>query len=98
MDDPKPVCVPVAPNESLIRGRIAKIEPAPGGVGTVWSVELEGSTDLPGASNIARHHVGSILPVLVHPGLKGTFQVGAVVEARVSYEGDERGGAFFLKG
>jgi hypothetical protein len=98
MNPTKPSPAPAAPNECLILGRIAKVDPAPGGVGTVWSVELEGTTDLPGAPNFARRASTSVIRVLVHPGLKETFEPEAVVEARVSYQGDERGGAFFLMG
>lgn len=98
MDDPKAYGVPAAPNESIVRGKVLRVQPAPGGVGTVWDVELKQAEDAGKLANLARSQVGQTLSIYVHPDLKVPIEAGDLIEARIFFEGDERGGAFFLKG
>ena len=90
--------VPVAPNECQIRGSIREVEPAPGGVGSVWNIDVDDSIDIAGLRNLARKHIGKRIALLVHPDLKKRFKAGESIVARVLFQGDEHGGAFFLKG
>jgi hypothetical protein len=95
---PKPFYVPAPPNESIIRGRIVHVQPAPGGIGFVWEVEVSASGNVGDLPNLTQSHVGKSILVYVHPELRERFDEGEFIEARVFFQGDERGGAFFLKG
>ena len=90
--------VPAAPNESWIRGRIVSVRPAPGGVGAVWEIELTESRAEGSMHDLARSRVGTGITVYVHPGLRLHPRTGMTVEARVRFQGDETGGAFFVMG
>src|SRR5690349_11154061 len=98
MDDPEAYGVPAAPNESIVRGKVLSVQPAPGGVGTVWDVELTQVEDVGKLANLARSRVGQTLSIYIHPDLKVEIETGDLIEAHVFFEGDERGGVFFLKG
>jgi hypothetical protein len=95
----EPAGVPAAPNQSRITARVERVGPAPGGVGAVWEVQLRRAAAEPaGMANLARSHVGRRVTIYVHPGFKQAVGPGDVIDALVTYQGDERGGAFFLKG
>jgi hypothetical protein len=96
--DYKPDAVRAAPNESRIRGRIINVAPGPEGVGQVWKVKVEGAEDVGPVANFGRGRVGEVISVLVHPYLKKRFSKSDLIEARVSFQGDEAGGDFFLMG
>jgi hypothetical protein len=97
MDHPKPYAAPAAPNESVIRGKMVSVRPAPGGAGCIWDVEVLESRDVAPLANFARSRVGEAIPVYIHPDLKTELKPGDLLEARVFFQGDERSGAFFLK-
>ncbi len=88
--------VPVVPNASLVRGRLERIEPEPGGSGSVWEIGVDGSDDVEGMPNFTRTRVGQKIQVYVHPQFPRTLKAKDTVEARVAYRGDERGGRFVL--
>ncbi len=98
MDESKSYGVPAAPNESVVRGRVLRVQPAPGGTGTVWDVELEEAECVGDLANLAQSRVGECISIYVHPDLKVEIKEGDLIEARIFFEGDERGGVFFLKG
>ncbi len=89
--------VPAAPNECVVRGKVASLGPAPEGEGRVLGLKIEEAEDVDGMPNFARTRVGQQINVFVPPGEAKGLKKGDRVEARVSYEGDERGGMFFLK-
>jgi hypothetical protein len=97
MDEPKPYGVPAAPNESVIRGKLVQVRPAPGGAGSIWDVEVIESRDVEPLANFTRSRVGESIAVYVHPDLKKKLEPGDLIEARVFFQGDERIGVFFLK-
>jgi hypothetical protein len=90
----------VAPNESWVFGRVLAIRPDPTsfrGEGADWKLEVTAVEDVPGARNFARGRIGSVIDLFVPsppPGLD--VAVGDVIRARVSFQGDERGGRFVL--
>jgi hypothetical protein len=90
----------MAPNESWVHGRVLDIRPDPTsfrGEGADWKLQVLAVEDLPAARNFVRGHVGSVIDLFVPslpPGLG--FAVGDVIRARVSFQGDERGGRFVL--
>jgi hypothetical protein len=92
--------VPTAPNESWVHGRVLEIHPDPTsfrGEGADWKLEVAAVEDVPGARNFARGRAGSAIDLFVPslpPGLN--VAVGDVIRARVSFQGDERGGRFVL--
>ncbi len=88
--------VPVVPNASLVRGRVERIAPEPGGRGSVWDIAVEKSDDVDGMPNFTRAHVGQTIQVYVHPQLSHTVAQEDSIAARVAYRGDERGGRFVL--
>ena len=98
MEPPESYSVSAAPNESLVRGKVLRVRPAPGGAGIVWEVEIQEAENVGNLANLARSRVGECIPIYVHPDLKVEIREGNVIEARVFFEGDERGGVFFLKG
>lgn len=98
MDEPMPYAVPAAPNESVIRGKVTQVRPAPGGAGSIWDVEVTESKDVEPLANFTRSRVGESITVYIHPDLNKTIQPGDLIKARVFFQGDERSGAFFLKG
>lgn len=87
--------VPAAPNECVVRGHVKSVGPSPEGEGRLWGLEVEEADDVSGMRNFAR--VGEEISVFVPPGEAKGIKKGDRVEAHVSYEGDERGGTFFLK-
>jgi hypothetical protein len=89
--------VPAAPNESVVRGALEGAGPSPEGQGRLWELKVEETDDVGGMRNFARPRVGEVISVLVPPGEGRGIKEGDRVEARLSYEGDERGGSFFLK-
>jgi hypothetical protein len=92
--------VPTAPNENWVRGRVLDIRPDPTsfrGEGADWKLQIDAVEDVPGARNFARRRAGSVVDLFVPslpPGL--AVAVGDVIRARVSFQGDERGGRFVL--
>jgi hypothetical protein len=88
--------VNVAPNESKVRGKIVKIEPGPEGVGSIWRIEVTETQDVNNLPNFARRHIGKVISVFVHPEMKKEVRESDLIEAQISFQGDERGGAFFL--
>jgi hypothetical protein len=67
------------------------------GEGADWKLEVAAVEDVPGARNFARGRAGSVIDLFVPslpPGVD--FAVGDVIRARVSFQGDERGGRFVL--
>lgn len=89
--------VPAAPNECLVRGRVHQVGPAPEGEGRILELKVEEAEDIGGMPNFARTRVGETINVFVPPGEAKGLKKGDHVEAHVSFEGDERGGMFFLK-
>lgn len=88
--------VPSAPNESLIFGRVVKVEPAPEGMGLAWEIEVYQSVVVNTSHSFAPAPRGEIVTIFAHPKFKENAAPNDIVEARVYYEGDEYGGAFFL--
>lgn len=98
MDHSAPRGISAAPNESIVRGRIGRVEPLPEGVGARWDLEVTASEPVGAHPDFARARIGTSIRIYVHPGVTQHFEPGEVIEARVTYQGDERGGAFFVKG
>lgn len=98
MDELEGFSVPAAPNESVIRGKVVRIRPTPEGLGTIWDVELAEAEGVGSLANLALSRVGETVSVYIHPDLKVKIREGDLIEARILFQGDERGGAFFLKG
>jgi hypothetical protein len=92
----EPSGVPAAPNETKVRGKVVSVEPGPEGVGSAWQVELHEADDVGDMPNMARARVGDTITVLVHPKVKESPAEGEAIQAQITYQGDERGGAFFL--
>ena len=90
--------VPAAPNESWIRGRVVSVRAAPGGTGAAWEIELTESRAEGSMADLARSRIGARITLYVHPGLRLRPRKGTTVEARVRFQGDETGGAFFVLG
>jgi hypothetical protein len=98
VDETKGFNVTTIPNESKIHGQLIDITSGPGGMGYVWKVKVDGSSDVDNLPNLTRAHVGKIITIYVHPGLTKQLATADTIEARVSFQGDEQGGAFFLLG
>jgi hypothetical protein len=94
--EPEPMGVPAAPNASRVRGRLLSIEPGEEGQGTIWKVKVDASLDVDKLPNFARAHIGKVIEIIVPPDCRHKVVRGYNIEARVAYDGDERGGAFFL--
>ena len=92
----QPFGVPVAPNESIVHGKLIKIDSGPDGVGAIWSVEVIESHTVDKLPNFAQAHIGEIISIYIHPGMKTSLAPGDHIQARVSFQGDETGGSFFL--
>jgi hypothetical protein len=88
--------VNAAPNESKIRGKIVKIDPGPEGLGSIWTIEVSETEDIDNLPNFARRYVGKLISVLVHPEMKKEIKEFDIIEAHLTFQGDERGGEFFL--
>jgi hypothetical protein len=98
LDEPEAYSVSAAPNESVVRGKVLRVQPAPGGIGTVWDVDIQEAEGVGNLANLARSRVGECLPIYIHPDLNVEIREGDIIRARIFFEGDERGGVFFLKG
>ncbi|QMU30522.1 hypothetical protein [Adhaeribacter radiodurans] len=90
--------VPSAPNQSIIQGQILKIEKGPEGIGNAWSVKVEVTQDVSGYANFANRYLGKEITILVHPEMKKAFHIQDKIKASIFFQGDERGGSFFLIG
>lgn len=86
--------VPAAPNQSRLRGRLTSVSPGPE-ASQVWQVQAETSEAVGGLADFVAARIGGPIEVIVPPG-GPSFAPPARIEARVSFQGDERGGAFFL--
>ena len=98
MDLQQPRGVPAAPNESVVRGTVVEIEAGPDGVGSIWKVHVDETHDVGQLRNLTRAHIGETIVIYVHPDMRKEFTAGDTIEVNVSFQGDERGGAFFLMG
>ena len=96
MDRPESLGVPAAPNASRVRGRLVSIRPGPEGQGAIWEIAVAESEDVDNLPNFGRVQIGRTISVYVHPGSSHALAENDAVEARVAFQGDERGGAFFL--
>jgi hypothetical protein len=92
----EPSGVFAAPNECKVRGKVVSVEPGPEGVGSAWQVELHEADDVGDMPNMARARVGDTITVFVHPKVKESPAEGEAIQAQITYQGDEQGGAFFL--
>jgi|RhiMetdeSRZDD1v2_1073273.scaffolds.fasta_scaffold701167_2 hypothetical protein len=98
MSKPEEFNVTAIPNESKIHGQLIDITSGPEGMGYVWKIKVDGSSDVKDLPNLTRMHIGKIITIYVHPGLKKQLAKADTIEARVSFQGDAQGGAFFLLG
>ena len=98
MDEQRPRGVPTAPNESIVFGKLVEIEAGPDGVGSIWKVHVDETHDVDELRNLTRGHIGETIVIYVHPDMRKEFTAGDRVAVNVSFQGDERGGAFFLMG
>ena len=96
MEYTEPSGVPAAPNECKVRGKVVSVEPGPEGVGSAWQIELHEAEDVGDMPNFARTRIGDTITVLVHPKIKERPAEGQAIQAQITYQGDEQGGAFFL--
>lgn len=96
MDVPGPYGVIAAPNASRLRGKLLSIKPGPGGQGSTLELKVEEAHDVGELANFAKGRVGEVISVLVPPGTKHKFKAKDQVELQVKFEGDARGGEFFL--
>ncbi len=98
MSSPEPSAVPVIPNCSRVRGRLVQIRSEPGGDGSEWEILVQEAGDIENLPNFVKAHVGERIRVYVHQQLKHNFTEKELLEARVAFRGDERGGRFVLIG
>jgi hypothetical protein len=84
------------PNESKVRGKILDIHPVPTGPGHIWQLHVTSSQKTSRSADFAKHQVGKTIEILIPPDTKHRFSTGDAIEAKVSFQGDEYGGAFFL--
>ena len=98
MDNYQSRGVPTAPNESIVCGKLVEIGAGPDGMGCIWKVRVDEARDVGELPNFTRGRVGETILIYVHPGMRKEFKAGDTIEVTVSFQGDERGGAFFLMG
>lgn len=87
---------PVVPNACYVQGELVAVDRDPAGAGSVWRIAVREARDVPGLPNFAASWIGKTIAVYIHPELETNLKVGATVQARVAYRGDERGGRFAL--
>ena len=95
MPGPQIAGVPAIPNVSQVRGKLMRVDSEMDG-SFRWEIQVEEARDVNGLSNFVRAYIGSPIQVFIHPQFQSTFVVGDVLEARIAFRGDERGGRFFL--
>lgn len=98
MDNYRSRGVPTAPNESIVCGELVEIGAGPDGMGSIWKVRVDDARDVGELPNFTRARVGETIMIYVHPEMRKEFKAGDTIEVNVSFQGDERGGAFFLMG
>lgn len=96
MDEQQLRGITAAPNESKVCGALVKVERGPEGVGYVWKIRVDESYDINGLPNFTKDRVGKIIPIYVPPEMGKDYKEADMVKVHVSFQGDERGGAFFL--
>jgi hypothetical protein len=87
---------PVVPNASRVHGKLVHIRPDPAGDGAIWELAVAEALDVDGLPNFVATATGQTISVYVHAGLRTAFREADLVEARVAYRGDQRGGRFAL--
>jgi hypothetical protein len=87
---------PVVPNASRVRGRLVHIRPDPEGDGSVWELTVAEALDVDDLPNFVATATGQTISVYVHAGLRTALHEADLIEARVAYRGDQRGGRFTL--
>ncbi len=97
MGDLQPFSAPVAPNESIIRGKIIRVGQLPDNAGSTWDVMVKETESVDNQLNFTQSRVGKSLLIYVQPKLAARFNAGDFIEAHVFCQGDERGGDFFVK-
>ena len=91
-----PSSVQAAPNQSLVKGKLLNIAPLKDEPGFVWEILVQDVETEPNAADFAARHKGQRIEVFVRPDFQHNMAAGDQVSARVTFQGDERGGAFFL--
>jgi hypothetical protein len=87
---------PVVPNASRVRGRLVHIRPDPGGDGSIWELAVAEALDIDDLPNFVAKATGQTISVYVPAGLRAALHEADLIEARVAYRGDQRGGRFAL--
>jgi hypothetical protein len=87
--------VQAAPNESKIQGKIVKINKDTESMSQVWDVKIEKSVDVKGMPNFTKSRLGNSVKIYLPLDIKGKFKKGDLIEASVTFQGDEAGGVFF---
>jgi hypothetical protein len=83
--------VPVAPNKSIVIGKIQRIN---NNSELFVDLEIIRSKNIDGLLNFTQDKVGKVLSVLFKNLDKSTLVVGELVNVYIEYIGDERGGLF----
>jgi hypothetical protein len=90
-----PVGVPAAPNKSLVTAEIMSVSKGPW-LGS-YQIELliQDSQDIPGFANFTRSRVSQIISAITRAEVE-ELREGEVIQAQLTYRGDEHGGLFFV--
>jgi hypothetical protein len=91
-----PSSVQAAPNQSLVIGKILSIAPLKDEPGFIWEILVEEVESERKMADFAANRKGLRIEVLVRPDFEHNMKAGDKISARITFQGDERGGTFFL--
>lgn len=90
-----PIGVPAAPNKSLVTAEIISISKGPWPGSYQIELLIQDSQDIPGFANFTKSRVGQIISAVTRAEVKG-LRRGEMIQAQLTYRGDEHGGLFFV--
>lgn len=90
-----PVGVPAAPNKSLVTAEIMSVSKGPWPGSYQIELLIQDSQDIPGFANFTKSRVSQIISAITRAEVE-ELREGEVIQAQLTYRGDEHGGLFFV--
>lgn len=90
-----PIGVPAAPNKSLVKAEIVSVGKGPWPDSYQIELLIQASQDIPGFANFTKSRVGQIISAVTRTEVED-LREGEVIQAQLTYRGDEHGGLFLV--
>ncbi|HJR07372.1 MAG TPA: hypothetical protein VJ842_08960 [Pyrinomonadaceae bacterium] len=98
MEIPEPYGVSAAPNACKVKGELLSKKKGPDGESEIWKVKVEATENVEELPNFCQSRVGEVITVIIPPDTEHKLEKGDRLNAKLTFEGSEHGGEFFLQG